>query len=107
MLKTIVALFLMFIAGPIFADGVSSGALSDPAVVPIVRVQAPTAQQPLSMPTHIPQARRGQGYCHNSQNPGPTESVYGYEVKLACDHIAVGAGILAVMFMLGASSATN
>ncbi|MBB5722770.1 hypothetical protein FHS72_002400 [Loktanella ponticola] len=107
MLKAIVALFLTIIAGPTFADGVSSGALSEPTVVPIIRVPAPALQAPLVAPMRITQTQRGQGYCHNSQNSGPTESLYGYEVKLACDHILVGAGILGVMFMLGASSSTN
>jgi len=98
------AFFILFMSmiwgGPLWADGVA-GALSDPPVVPIVR--GPT---PLVAPLVIAEDGR-HGACHNSQNPGTPPVAGGYEVRLACDHIVVGLGLLAALYALGTATATN
>jgi hypothetical protein len=102
--KTVIALCLMIAAMPVYGDGVSSNALSDPSVVPIIRGPG---QAPLSAPFVISEQQSGPGFCSNSQNPGTPPNAYGYEVKLACDHIFVGLGLLGGLYMLGAATATQ
>lgn len=104
MRKTSLALIAALTAGAVAADGPLPN-LSDPPVVPIVR--GPGTGAAVGAPLAITQGQPGQGYCTNSQNPSAPRSTYGYEVRLACDHILIGAGILGVMYMLGAASATD
>ena len=86
-------------AGSLWADGVD-GALTDPSVVPIVR-------GPLAAPFVIAEQGNRYGACHNSQNPGTSPVAAGYEVRLACDHILIGLGLLGGLFVLGSASGTN
>ena len=102
MRKITLALCYIGTASPIFADGFSPNALVDPHVVPIVR-----SGEPLRAPMVISGQQSGAGICNNSQNPSVQTNTYRPEVKLACDHIAVGLGVLGVMYFLGSAAATN
>lgn len=102
MRKTI--FFVMFFlawAQAVGADGVN-GTLTDPHVVPIVR-----GPDPLAVPLVITETHNRYGSCHNSQHPGTPPVAAGYELRFACDHIVVGVGLLAGLYLLGSAAATN
>lgn len=102
MRKALFTLYLSMVwAGPLWADGVS-GALTDPPVVPIVR-----GPDPLTAPLVITEQANRSGACHNSQNPGTSPVAAGYKVRLACDHILIGLGLLGGLYALGSASGTN
>lgn len=102
--KTLFIVCLIGMSAPVMADGVSPGALSDPNVVPIVRGSGQGAN---GGPLVISEHAISPGYCHNSQSPGAQQSLYGYETRLACDHIVVGLGLLGGLYLMGSAAATN
>jgi len=69
------------------ADGVNSG-LTDGTVVPIVRAE-PTTGQPLAIGSN------------NTGRPGVgPDQIAGYDVNIAWDHVAVGAAIIGVLYLV-------
>ena len=97
---------LLALATPVAADGPLPN-LSDPPVRPIIRDVGQGAGQ-FGAPLAIPSGQSSKfGFCNNGQRSGTPPDAYGYDVKIACDHVLIGAGILGVMYMLGAAAATE
>lgn len=94
--KMIAILCALTGATPLFAD----------PNAPLV-VQAPVAGQPVGVPVLLQDRPVVRKYCNNAARPSPVTTGPGKPFTLACDHIFVGAGILGVMAVLGAASATN
>lgn len=69
------------------ADGVNTG-LEDNPVVPIVRAN-PSNSAPLTIGSN-PVGRPGVG----------PDQLYGYDVNIAYDHVAVGVAIISVLFLM-------
>lgn len=80
-------LTLMSVSTHALADGVNGG-LSDPEVVSIVR-PSPATGQPLTIGSN--QVGR--------PGVGP-DQLYGYDVNVAYDHVAVGMAIMVGLFLM-------
>jgi hypothetical protein len=80
-------LVVMWVGTVAQADGVNSG-LTDGTVVPIVRAE-PTTGQPLAIGSN------------NTGRPGVgPDQIAGYDVNIAWDHVAVGAAVIGVLYLM-------
>jgi hypothetical protein len=106
MQKAVFMFLTLALATPVIADGPLPN-LTDPPVRPIIRDTGQGAAGG-GAPLVIPTGQSGRfGFCNNGQRSGTPPDAYGYDVKIACDAVLIGGGILGVMFMLGAAAATE
>jgi len=77
---------------PLLADGVNAG-LSDPIVV----VAAPSGAGSTNL-AGVPDLLPGSNQVGRSD--APLDTVGGYDVHIAYDHVAVGAAVVGVLFLM-------
>lgn len=107
MQNAVMTFLMLFCATSVSADGPLPN-LSDPPVRPIIRDAGQGASVVGGPPLALPTGQAGRfGFCNNAQRSGTPPDAYGYDVKIACDAVLIGGGILGVMFMLGTASSTN